>query len=169
MIDAAERDGLLGGERRHLVEATAGNTGLGLALVGAQRGYQLTLVIPDKMSQSATRPTRSPMRRPPARGRIDAMVWGGVGSGGTITGLSRFFGAERKLADWQPAPPDPNHTSIACTEQLRHGSKEWTIRSNSMGSSNRVTRVPINACSIGPGVPRSSAGEAFQHVGVTIW
>ena len=34
-----------------LVEATAGNTGLGLALVAAQRGYQLILVLPDKMSQ----------------------------------------------------------------------------------------------------------------------
>jgi cystathionine beta-synthase len=33
------------------VEATAGNTGLGLALVAAQKGYRLVLVIPDKMSQ----------------------------------------------------------------------------------------------------------------------
>src|SRR6201996_1251656 len=50
MIDAAERDGSLkpGGT---LVEATAGNTGLGLALVASQRGYKLVLVIPDKMSQ----------------------------------------------------------------------------------------------------------------------
>src|SRR6266536_652936 len=51
MIAAAERDGKLGPHQRHLVEATAGNTGLGLALVAAQRGYRLTLVIPDKMSQ----------------------------------------------------------------------------------------------------------------------
>jgi len=32
------------------VEATAGNTGLGLALVAALKGYHLLLVIPDKMS-----------------------------------------------------------------------------------------------------------------------
>ena len=51
MIAAAEADGRLGGSKRHLVEATAGNTGLGLALVAAQKGYRLTLVIPDKMSQ----------------------------------------------------------------------------------------------------------------------
>ncbi|WP_137937854.1 cystathionine beta-synthase [Chitinivorax sp. B] len=50
MIEAAERDGRLkpGGT---IVEATAGNTGLGLALVAAQKGYKLTLVVPDKMSR----------------------------------------------------------------------------------------------------------------------
>ena len=50
MIEAAERDGRLkpGGT---IVEATAGNTGLALALIAAQKGYRLTLVIPDKMSQ----------------------------------------------------------------------------------------------------------------------
>jgi len=49
MVEAAERDGNLppGGT---IVEATAGNTGLGLALVAAAKGYQLILVIPDKMS-----------------------------------------------------------------------------------------------------------------------
>ena len=50
MIEAAERDGLLK-EGGTLVEATAGNTGLGLALVASQKGYKLVLVIPDKMSQ----------------------------------------------------------------------------------------------------------------------
>lgn len=50
MIEAAEKDGSLkpGGM---VIEATAGNTGLGLALVASQKGYKLTLVIPDKMSQ----------------------------------------------------------------------------------------------------------------------
>src|SRR5262249_22358773 len=50
LIEAAERSGALkpGGT---LIEATAGNTGLGLALVAAQKGYRLLLVIPDKMSQ----------------------------------------------------------------------------------------------------------------------
>ncbi|MFM8697519.1 MAG: pyridoxal-phosphate dependent enzyme [Phycisphaerales bacterium] len=49
MIEAAEQDGRLkpGG---HVVEATAGNTGLALALVAAQKGYTLTVVVPDKMS-----------------------------------------------------------------------------------------------------------------------
>lgn len=49
MIAGAERDGRLkpGGV---IVEATAGNTGLGLALVAALKGYKLMVVMPDKMS-----------------------------------------------------------------------------------------------------------------------
>ncbi|MCM2332934.1 MAG: cystathionine beta-synthase [Anaeromyxobacteraceae bacterium] len=157
MIDAAERDGLLGGERRHLVEATAGNTGLGLALVAAQKGYRLTLVIPDKMSQekifhlkalgATVVMTRSDVEKGhpayyqdlaerlareegafyvnqfsnPANplahetttgpeifaqlgGRIDAMVCG-VGSGGTITGLSRFFARAAPACEMVLADP----------------------------------------------------------------
>jgi cystathionine beta-synthase len=50
MIEEAERRGdIAPGDT--LVEATAGNTGIGLALVAAQKGYQLVLVLPDKMSQ----------------------------------------------------------------------------------------------------------------------
>ncbi|NNF15761.1 MAG: pyridoxal-phosphate dependent enzyme [Gammaproteobacteria bacterium] len=50
MIEEAEKRGdIKPGDT--LIEATAGNTGLGLALVAAQRGYQLILVLPDKMSQ----------------------------------------------------------------------------------------------------------------------
>ncbi|HSR97885.1 MAG TPA: cysteine synthase family protein, partial [Kofleriaceae bacterium] len=155
MIGAAERDGRLapGG---HLIEATAGNTGLGLALVAALRGYKLTLVIPDKMSQEkvthlkalgaqviwtrsdvgkghpayyqdmaqriaresgalyvnqfenpanplAHETTTGPEIWEQMGGRLDAVVCG-VGSGGTLTGLSRYFarvapGVEVVLAD----------------------------------------------------------------------
>src|SRR5262245_12721897 len=50
MIEAAEADGRLksGGI---IVEATAGNTGLGLALVGGRKGYRTLLVVPDKMAR----------------------------------------------------------------------------------------------------------------------
>jgi len=50
MIDAAERDGKLkpGGT---LVEPTSGNTGLGLAMAAALRGYKVIAVMPDKMSR----------------------------------------------------------------------------------------------------------------------
>ncbi len=50
MIEEAERRGDLK-PGSTIVEATAGNTGLGLALVAAQKGYRLILVLPDKMSQ----------------------------------------------------------------------------------------------------------------------
>src|SRR5712691_2434678 len=50
MIEAAEADGQLkpGGT---IVEATAGNTGVGLALVGGRKGYRTVLVVPDKMAR----------------------------------------------------------------------------------------------------------------------
>ncbi|MCC7086979.1 MAG: cystathionine beta-synthase [Pirellulales bacterium] len=143
MIEAAEREGKIG-PGSTLVEATAGNTGLGLALVAARKGYKLVLVIPDKMSQekvfhlkalgAKVVMTRSdvgkghpqyyqdlaetiasetpgayyinqfnnpanPLAHEFTTGpeiweqtdfRLDAVVCG-VGSGGTITGLSRYF------------------------------------------------------------------------------
>jgi cystathionine beta-synthase len=50
MIEAAERDGKLrpGGT---IVEPTSGNTGVGLAIAAAARGYRCIFVMPDKMSQ----------------------------------------------------------------------------------------------------------------------
>jgi len=58
MIEAAEKEGKIkpGGT---IIEATAGNTGLGLGLVAAQKGYQLILVIPDKMSPDKIRHIRA--------------------------------------------------------------------------------------------------------------
>ena len=142
MIEQAEKDGRLkpGGA---LVEATAGNTGLSLALVAAQKGYTLTIVVPDKMSQekifhlkalgAEVYLTRSDVGKghpeyyqdvalrisqetgaffvnqfenqanPHAHETQTAPeIWGqmgedmdaiitGVGSGGTISGLARFF------------------------------------------------------------------------------
>ncbi|RTL20097.1 MAG: pyridoxal-phosphate dependent enzyme [Burkholderiales bacterium] len=156
MIETAEREGLLqpGGT---VVEATAGNTGLGLALVARAKGYQVALVVPDKMSAEkvlqlkalgaqvhltrsdvgkghpdyyqdvaarlvreipgawyadqfnnpanplAHETTTAPEIWQQTGHHVDAIVCG-VGSGGTITGLSRYFqrvrpGIEMVLAD----------------------------------------------------------------------
>ena len=158
MIEAAERDGKLqpGGT---VIEATAGNTGLGLALIAGAKGYRIILVIPDKMSQEKISHVRAlgaevvmarsdvtrghpeyyqdvaarlaeeipgafyvnqfgnpanPLAHERSTGPeiweqmrhdVDACVVG-VGSGGTLTGLSRFFsrvrprrGVEMILAD----------------------------------------------------------------------
>jgi cystathionine beta-synthase len=142
MIEAAARDGKLepGGT---IIEATAGNTGLGLALVAAHKGYKLILVGPDKMAREkichlramgaqvvltrsdvgkghpeyyqdmaqriasetgaffvnqfgnpanpeAHEKTTGPEIWEQMNHDVDAIVCG-VGSGGTLTGLARFF------------------------------------------------------------------------------
>ncbi|MCM2324322.1 MAG: pyridoxal-phosphate dependent enzyme [Oligoflexia bacterium] len=157
MIEAAEKDGRLkpGGT---IVEATAGNTGLGLALVAAQKGYPLILVIPDKMSQEkifhlramgaevvlcrsdvshghpeyymdlAARIARergafhvnqfeneaNPLAHETLTGpevweqldhRVDAVV-AGIGSGGTLTGLARYFARVSPKTDMVLADPE---------------------------------------------------------------
>lgn len=50
MIENAEQDQLLKG-REVLVEATSGNTGVALAMIGKRKGYSVTIVMPENMSQ----------------------------------------------------------------------------------------------------------------------
>jgi cystathionine beta-synthase len=158
MIEDAERSGRIqkGGL---IVEATAGNTGLGLALVAALKGYRLLIVVPDKMSQekifhlramgAQIVMTRSDVTKGhpeyyqdraaeiarltpgalyinqfgnPANPRaheestgpeiwaqmkhdVDAVV-AGVGTGGTITGLARFFEHASPQTDIVLADPE---------------------------------------------------------------
>jgi cystathionine beta-synthase len=157
MIEAAERGGQLkpGGT---IIEATAGNTGLGLALVAAQKGYKLILVVPDKMARekifhlralgAEVMLTRSDVGKghpeyyqdiaeriaketgaffvnqfgnpanPAAHEQttgpeiweqmgqdVDAIVCG-VGSGGTLAGLSRFFARVSPNTEMVLADPD---------------------------------------------------------------
>ncbi len=147
MIEAAERDGRLepGGT---IVEPTSGNTGVGLAIAAAHKGYRCIFVMPDKMSQEkistlraygaevvitptavehdspesyysvsdrlaeeipggfkpdqySNEPTRRRTTRRPAPelweqtgGEVDAIVVS-VGTGGSISGIGRYF-KERK-------------------------------------------------------------------------
>ena len=72
MIERAEERGeLKPGDT--IVEATAGNTGLGLALVAGRKGYPLVIVIPDKMSPDKILPHPGHGRRraPDALGRAE--------------------------------------------------------------------------------------------------
>jgi cystathionine beta-synthase len=180
LIEAAEREGRLapGGT---LIEATAGNTGLGLALVARQKGYRLMLVIPDKMSQekifhlkamgAEVVMTRSDVHKghpeyyqdfaarlatetpnslyvnqfgndanPQAHEEttapeiweqmahdVDAIVCG-VGTGGTATGLSRFFArvdpsVEIVLAD----PVGSVLANFVRTGQVGKGDRSWLV------------------------------------------
>jgi cystathionine beta-synthase len=142
MIERAEKRGdIKPGDT--IVEATAGNTGIGLALVASQKGYRLILVLPDKMSQEkifnlramgadvvltrsdvakghpeyyqdlgkriaeeqgayfinqfgnpdnplAHETTTGPEILEQTDGKLDAIVLG-VGSSGTVAGLSRYY------------------------------------------------------------------------------
>jgi cystathionine beta-synthase len=180
LIEAAEREGRIkpGGT---LIEATAGNTGLGLALVAAQKGYRLMLVIPDKMSQEkifhlramgaevvmtrsdvhkghpeyyqdlaerlaretpnslyvnqfgneanplAHEQTTAPEIWEQMDHRLDAVVCG-VGTGGTITGLSRYFArvaphVEMVLAD----PVGSIFAHYVKTGEIVEGNRSWFV------------------------------------------
>jgi cystathionine beta-synthase len=171
LIQAAERTGKLqaGGT---LIESTAGNTGLGLALVAAQKGYRLLLVIPDKMSQEkifhlkamgaevvmtrsdvskghpeyyrdvaerlaretpgsffvnqfgnpanaqAHEETTAPEIWQQMGGKLDAVVCG-VGTGGTLAGLTHYFARTAPAVDMVLA--DPAGSGLA------HYAKEGTL------------------------------------------
>jgi cystathionine beta-synthase len=163
MIEVAEREGRLkpGGT---VIEATAGNTGLGLALVARAKGYKVALVVPDKMSAEkvlhlkalgatvhitrsdvgkghpayyqdvaariakeipdsfyidqfnnpanplAHETTTAPEIWQQMGHRVDAFVCG-VGSGGTLTGLKRFF--QRVSPNTECVLADPKGSVLA--------------------------------------------------------
>jgi cystathionine beta-synthase len=180
MVEDAEAAGLIG-PGSTLVEGTAGNTGLGLALVAAQKGYRLVLVIPDKMSREKISNlkamgaevvlTRSDVAKghpeyyqdlakrlasemegaffinqfgnpsnPKAHeevtgpeiweqmeGDLDAIVLG-VGSSGTVTGLSRYFA--RVAPELELVLADPEGSILA--EYINEGtlstkSSSWLV------------------------------------------
>jgi cystathionine beta-synthase len=180
MIEAAERAGRIA-PGALLVEATAGNTGLGLALAAGRKGYRLQLVIPDKMSQEKIfhlkamgaevvmtrsdvpkghpdyyqeRAARIARETPNAfyvsqfsntsnpqaheemtapeiweqmQQRLDAIVCG-VGTGGTLTGLSRFFA--RVAPDVEIVLADPQGSALAGyvrTGKAEASGKGWLV------------------------------------------
>ncbi len=169
MVEAAEKRGDLK-PGATLVEGTAGNTGIGLALVAAQKGYKLILVIPDKMSKekifnlkamgaeivltrsdvakghpqyyqdlakiiaeetpgayfinqfgnpdnpAAHEMTTGPELLEQMDNNLDALVFG-VGSSGTMTGLTKFF--KEKAPNMQMILADPVGSIL--TEYINEG------------------------------------------------
>jgi cystathionine beta-synthase len=180
MIEAAEADGRLqpGGT---IIEATAGNTGLGLALVGRLKGYRVLLVVPDKMSTekvlhlkalgAEVRTTRSdvgkghpeyyqdfaarlaaetpgawfadqfnnpanPLAHETTTGPeiweqtghdVDAIVVG-VGSSGTLTGLTRYFRRVAPHVEFVLADPQGSIlTEYIETGRVADTSGSWAV------------------------------------------
>ena len=76
LIDAAERDGLIG-EGSVIVEPTSGNTGIGLAVVCAARSYRLILTLPEGMSRERAALLRTygaEVHETPSMGGMDESV-----------------------------------------------------------------------------------------------
>jgi cysteine synthase len=76
LIDAAERDGLIGPDSV-VVEPTSGNTGIGLAVVCAARGYRLILTLPEGMSRERAALLRTygaEVHETPSMGGMDEAV-----------------------------------------------------------------------------------------------
>jgi len=178
MVEAAEREGKLkpGGT---MIEATAGNTGLALALVAGQKGYRLILVIPDKMSQEkmfhlkamgaevvvtrsdvqkghpeyyqdiaariaketgaffvnqfenpnnpiAHEQTTAPEIWEQMEHKVDAIVCG-VGSGGTLTGLGRYFAKVSPKTEMILADPKGSILAPLVNEGLTVKAGSWLV------------------------------------------
>nr|WP_219118872.1 cystathionine beta-synthase [Janthinobacterium sp. UMAB-56] len=180
IIEAAEADGRLqpGGT---IVEATAGNTGIGLALVGRIKGYRVILVVPDKMSTekvlhlkalgAEVHTTRSdvgkghheyyqdfaarlarelpgaffadqfnnpanPLAHETGTGPeiweqsghdVDAIVVG-VGSSGTLTGLTRYFRKAQPKLEFVLADPQGSIlTEYIDTGKVSDTSGSWAV------------------------------------------
>jgi cystathionine beta-synthase len=179
MIEEAEQRGdIRPGDT--IVEATAGNTGIGLALAAAQKGYHLVLVLPDKMSQEkifnlramgaeivltrsdvakghpeyyqdlgqriagergayfinqfgnpdnplAHERTTAPEIFEQMNGEVDAIVLG-VGSSGTVTGISRWLA--KNAPDVELVLADPVGSVLAeyvNTGTLTEKSSGWLV------------------------------------------
>ena len=108
MIDAAEADGSLqpGGT---IVEPTSGNTGVGLALVGAVRGYRVICTVPDKVSDE----------------KIDLLRAYGVEVHVTPTELlpehpDSYYGVARRLTEEIPGAINPNQYANQANPQVHY-------------------------------------------------
>lgn len=218
MIEAAEQQGQIkpGGT---IVEATAGNTGLGLALAAIHKGYKLLLVIPDKMSQEkifhlramgveivmtrsdvskghpeyyqdmakritaemlaagksahcidqfsnpANPATHESWTAPEIwaqmEGKLDAVICG-VGSGGTLTGMGRFF--SKAAPHVQMVLADPKGSILAdLVNTGSHGtSGSWLVEG--IGGDYVPANLDVRAAHRAYSIPDSEALMAGREL-----
>jgi cysteine synthase len=183
IVEDAERRGLLR-PGATLIEATAGNTGVGLALIAAQRGYRLVCVLPEKMSADKRRAlaavgatvivtanapphdprnfqnvarrmaeergwfltdqfahpanprvheeTTGPELLEQTSGQIGAVV-AGAGTGGTLTGVSRFL--RRHVPHVRIVLADPVGSRLAHLVDARHPDHDAAYQVEGIGGS----------------------------------
>lgn len=146
MIEAAEKTGRIKpGDT--IVEATAGNTGLALALVASQKGYRMLLVLPDKMSQEKVAHLK-------AMGAEVIITRSDVGKGHPeyYQDMAKRIAAERNDAYYidqfsNPANPRAHEEGTApeIWEQMQH-------------------RLDAVVCGVGTGGTLTGLGRYFQRV-----
>jgi cysteine synthase len=193
IVEDAESRGLLK-PGATLIEATAGNTGVGLALVAAQRGYRLVCVLPEKMSAdkrgalaalgadvvvTANAPPHDPRNfqnvarllaaergwfltdqfAHPANprvheettgpelleqtgGRIGAFV-AGAGTGGTLTGVSRFL--KKHVPHVRIVLADPVGSRLAHLVDPRHPDHDAAYQVEGIGGSTAPAVLDLKA------------------------
>jgi len=219
MIEAAEQSGKLkpGGT---IVEATAGNTGLGLALIAALKGYKIILVVPDKMAREKiahckalgadVRMTRSDVgighaeyyqdmakriaqetggfyvnqfgnpANPAAHEKttapeiweqmehqVDAIVCG-VGSGGTMMGVARYFARVSPKTEMILADPVGSILAPLVTTGKKITPGSWEVEGigEDFVPPNLDIKVITKAYSISDSESLKTARELLVHEGV---
>ncbi len=166
MLETAERSGIIAPGHTHIIEPTSGNTGIALAFAAANRGYKLTVVMPDSMSQERralllalgaeyeltpakfgmkaaverakhllsefsnawtpsqfTNPANPKMHEQTtgpeiwidSQGSVDILV-AGVGTGGTITGSTRYL--RKKNPQLQAYAVEPSESPVISTGRV---------------------------------------------------
>ena len=166
MLEDAEQAGIIAPGHTHIIEPTSGNTGIALAFAAANRGYKLTVVMPDSMSQerralllalgadyeltpakfgmkaavdrvkqllsefsNSWTPSQFTNRANPrmherttgpeiwldSRGSVDILV-AGVGTGGTITGSTRYL--RKKNPALQAIAVEPSESPVISGGQV---------------------------------------------------
>jgi cysteine synthase len=210
IVEDAERQGLLK-PGATLIEATAGNTGVGLALVAAQRGYGLVCVMPEKMSADKRRAlaalgaevvvtpnapphdsrnfqnvarrlaaergwfltdqfahpanprvheeTTGPELLEQTGGHIGAVV-AGAGTGGTLTGVSRFL--KRHVPAVRIVLADPVGSRLAHLVDPRHPDHDAAYQVEGIGGSTVPAVLDLKAIDA---AERVTDAESFAMTG----